>query len=90
MAILSRMQFKAAKTKKKAAREAVTLSPDELLTPQQLARRWRVTRLTLKRYRDAGRLRAIVFSPRSIRFALAEVLRVEKEASEKQPLQSPA
>jgi predicted site-specific integrase-resolvase len=38
--------------------------------------------LTLRRYSDAGKLRAIVLSKRMIRFSIDEVLRVEREAAE--------
>jgi hypothetical protein len=80
------MQRKAStsKFKKVKARydEAVETFSPALLTPRQLSKRWGVTGLTLRRYRDAGKLRAIVLSKRMIRFSIDEVLRVEREAAE--------
>ena len=58
------------------------LSLDVLLTPQQLSKRWNITALTLRRYRDQGKLRAVLISSRIIRFPMSEVLRVEAEAFE--------
>ena len=73
--------MRASKTKKaKGYSEAVeAFSPDALLTPRQLGKRWNVTGLTLRRYRAEGKLQAIALSKRTIRFSIDEVRRAERE-----------
>lgn len=48
------------------------------LTPKQLAARWGLTTMTLRRWRHAGELRAHRIG-RGVRFSLAEVERIEAE-----------
>lgn len=48
------------------------------LTPAELCQRWSLTSMTLRRWRHAGKLRAHHIG-RGIRFALAEVERIEAE-----------
>ncbi len=52
---------------------------DFLWTPEQLAKRWQVTTLTIRRYRKSGRLSALHIG-RSIRFSLDEISRFETES----------
>lgn len=49
------------------------------LTPADLATRWKVTPMTLRRWRKAGKLKASYFG-RGVRFPISEVERIEKEA----------
>lgn len=49
------------------------------LTPAELATRWSVTSMTLRRWRKAGKLKAHHLG-RGIRFAVAEIERFEAEA----------
>lgn len=49
------------------------------LTPAELSARWKVTTMTLRRWRHAGKLKTHHLG-RGIRFALAEVERIEREA----------
>ena len=49
------------------------------LTPAQLAQRWHVTQMTLRRWRKAGRIHVHHFG-RLVRFSLAEVEKVEAES----------
>lgn len=49
------------------------------LTPAELAARWKVTTLTLRRWRHAGKLRALFLGGRGVRFAFTEIERVERE-----------
>jgi excisionase family DNA binding protein len=51
----------------------------ETLTAKELARRWRVTLMTLRRWRNAGSLRTLKIGPRKIIFPMAEVERFERE-----------
>ena len=78
-----RTDKRSSKTPKVRSDEAsATFSRDALLTPQQLSKRWNITALTLRRYRDQGKLRAVVISPRIIRFSMSEILRFEAQAAE--------
>lgn len=54
-------------------------NPPAFLTPAELAARWKLTPMTLRRWRHAGKLRTHHLG-RGIRFAMAEVERIEKEA----------
>ena len=56
----------------------VQASPS-FLSPAELARRWQVTPMTLRRWRKAGKLKAHHLG-RGIRFSMAEVERFEREA----------
>jgi len=51
----------------------------EYYTPAQLAKRWAVSEMSLRRWRIAGRLNASRFG-RGVRFHRNEVQRFEKEA----------
>lgn len=53
----------------------------ELLTPAQLAKRWSINPITLRRWRRLGRIQAIHLG-RGIRFSLADVERFEAQARE--------
>jgi excisionase family DNA binding protein len=53
----------------------------KFLSPQQLALRWGVHPITLRRWRASGRIVATRFG-RGIRFALAEIERFEHESVE--------
>ncbi len=53
--------------------------PISFLTPAQLAQRWHVTQMTLRRWRKAGRIQVHHFG-RLVRFSLAEVEKVEAES----------
>jgi excisionase family DNA binding protein len=55
-----------------------TLYP-EYFTPEQLAKRWAVSQMTLRRWRTAGRLKASRFG-RAVRFHRSEVQAFEKQA----------
>lgn len=50
-----------------------------LLTPADLAARWSITTMTLRRWRKAGRLKASYIG-RGVRFSVAEIERFEREA----------
>ena len=56
-----------------------TSPPSPFLTPADLAARWKVTPMTLRRWRKAGKIKASMLG-RGVRFALPEVERVEREA----------
>ena len=49
-------------------------------SPAQLTARWQVTGMTLRRWRKAGKLKALHIG-RQIRFAVSEIERFEAEAS---------
>ena len=55
-----------------------TQLPD-FFSPSDLAARWKVTTMTLRRFRKAGRLKASHIG-RQVRFARTEVARFEREA----------
>lgn len=50
------------------------------LTPAELAARWKIHTLTLRRWRHANKLKAHHLG-RGIRFAMAEIERIENEAA---------
>ena len=56
-----------------------TSEPESLLSRKELARRWLVCPMTLKRWEKAGRLPALCLGPRLKRYRLADVLRIEAE-----------
>ncbi len=57
-----------------------TQTSPAFLTPRELAARWKLTPMTLRRYRHAGKLKAHHLGERGIRFSMAEVERFEREA----------
>jgi len=54
-------------------------NPPAFLTPAELAARWKITPMTLRRWRHAGKLKTHHIG-RGIRFAMAEIERIEREA----------
>lgn len=52
----------------------------QLFTPADLAARWKINSLTLRRWRKAGKLKALHLG-RGVRFTAAEVQRIEAEAA---------
>ena len=58
-----------------------TLEEGSSLTAKQLAKRWHVHVITIRRWRNEGRIRALKLSSRAVRYPLAEVLRIEEEAT---------
>ncbi len=54
-------------------------APSPFLTPSELAARWQVTTMTLRRWRKSGKLKTIQLG-RGVRFAIEEVERMEREA----------
>lgn len=60
---------------------ADTQTSPSFLTPAELASRWKVTPMTLRRWRKAGKLKAS-FIGRGVRFSLEEIARFEAEAAE--------
>lgn len=59
--------------------KTTTAAQQTFLTPATLAARWQVTPMTLRRWRRAGKL-PTYYLGRSIRFALADIERIESEA----------
>ena len=51
----------------------------QYLNPQELAARWKISTMTLRRWRRAGKIKAHHIG-RGIRFSMAEVERFEREA----------
>jgi len=49
-------------------------------TPAELAARWRVTPMTLRRWRKAGKIQTHHLG-RGVRFSVTEVRRIENEAA---------
>lgn len=49
------------------------------LTPAELASRWKLTPMTLRRWRHAGKLKTHHLG-RGIRFSITEIERIEREA----------
>ncbi|MHB1082157.1 MAG: helix-turn-helix domain-containing protein [Prosthecobacter sp.] len=56
-----------------------TPTSPSFFTAAELAARWRVTPMTLRRWRNAGKLKTHHLG-RGIRFSMAEVERLEREA----------
>jgi excisionase family DNA binding protein len=54
-------------------------SKKTFFTPAELENRWTVSQMTLRRWRAAGRLKALKFG-RGVRFALDDVLEFEEQA----------
>lgn len=65
--------------KTKLATDPAAAHTERFLTTRQLAERWQVCSLTLRRWRKAGRLPTL-FLGRGTRFALEDVERIESEA----------
>lgn len=56
-----------------------THTPPVFLTPAELSARWKVTPMTLRRWRKADKLRASYIG-RGVRFSSDEIARFEREA----------
>ena len=54
-------------------------TPPLYLTPAETAARWKVTPMTLRRWRHAGKIKVSYFG-RGVRFSIAEIERIEREA----------
>jgi excisionase family DNA binding protein len=54
----------------------------KFLTPKELGARWKVTPMTLRRWRKAGKIKPHRMG-RGVRFSLEEIERVESEAKVK-------
>lgn len=55
------------------------LPPTSFLTSAELAARWKITPITLRRWRKAGKLKAC-FIGCGVRFTAEEIARFEREA----------
>lgn len=55
-------------------------SHSPFLTPSDLRQRWKVSAMFLWRLRRDGRIKVIKIGSRGIRYSLAEVERIEREA----------
>jgi excisionase family DNA binding protein len=64
----------------KTATKPLAASTERFLTPAELANRWKVTPITLRRWRKDGKLKVLNFG-RGVRVAISEVERFEAEAS---------
>lgn len=53
--------------------------PPHYLTTADLAARWKITTMTMRRWRKSGRLKAS-FMGRGVRFSMVEIERFEREA----------
>ncbi|CAN5843030.1 hypothetical protein BH11VER1_BH11VER1_22970 [soil metagenome] len=54
-------------------------TPALYLSPEQLAHRWQVSKMTLRRWRHASKISALHIG-RQVRFPIAEVERFERES----------
>lgn len=72
MSTLNNSPEVATKPSKKTRKAERPLNPT-LLTPDELAVRWNVSTMTLRRWRAAGLLPAIRVGPRRLVFALSDV-----------------
>lgn len=61
-------------------RQTVTTSPAQFLTPAELRARWKVSGMFLWRLRQRGKLTPYKIGTRGIRFAVADITRIEAEA----------
>ena len=59
--------------------EELANKPVAFYSPAQLAARWQVTGMTLRRWRKAGKIKASHIG-RGVRFAVAEVERFESDS----------
>jgi hypothetical protein len=57
-----------------------TGSESPFLTSAELQKRWKVSAMYLHRLRAAGRLSVLRLGKRAIRYALADVLKIEAES----------
>ena len=55
------------------------IEPTKFLTTDELSSRWKVTTVTIRRWRQAGKLSAHHLG-RGIRFALADIEKIETES----------
>ena len=60
--------------------KSVAQTSPAFLTPAELAARWKLTPMTLRRWRHAGKLKTHHLLGRGIRFSMAEIERIENEA----------
>jgi DNA-binding Xre family transcriptional regulator len=51
------------------------------ISRKELAKRWSLSKGTIKRMDDAGRLNAITFNSRVIRYRISEILDIEDSGS---------
>lgn len=59
-----------------------TTAPESpFLTAAELQKRWRVSAMYLHRLRAAGRLSVMRIGKRAVRYAMADVLRIEAESA---------
>lgn len=56
-------------------------TPSELITADALARRWNLSKVSLWRYRRAGRIRAVKIG-RGVRFRMCDIEKAEQDATE--------
>jgi hypothetical protein len=56
-------------------------SPAPFLTPVELRHRWTMSGMTLWRMRRDGRLPSYKIGKRGVRFAMADVLKIESESA---------
>lgn len=66
------------RSRMKTIRDTQT-TPATFLTAAELAARWKVTPMTLRRWRNAGKIKAS-FLGRGVRIPVSEVERFEREA----------
>lgn len=59
--------------------EEIATKPVAFYSPAQLAARWQVTGMTLRRWRKAGKISALLIG-RQVRFPIAEIERFERES----------
>lgn len=58
-----------------------TESPAPFLTAAELRQRWKVSGMFLHRLRHAGKLRVYRIGSRGVRFAIADILKLESESA---------
>lgn len=63
-----------------SVRQEAGSSSERLLSPREVARRWGIHTITLRRWTKEGRLKSLKLG-RSVRFQMEEILRVEDEAT---------
>lgn len=60
--------------------QTATAAPAEFLTPKELRARWKVSGMFLWRLRQRGKLTPYKIGTRGIRFAVADIARIEADA----------
>ncbi len=65
--------------KQKLASVSVTAPAERFLTPAELSARWKITPMTLRRWRKDGKLKALHIG-RGVRFCLSDVIIYEEAA----------